>query len=382
MELSLRQELTNGIDKAKLVKAIHQKIIDEKLQKQRAYDVHLEKARAIEDMRLQAYMQKEFRKEQQRAKVKQQKQQYDSFISSTKYTRDMKAKLEVQNIFAKQQQILDEKKQKQLDCMTRKSQHISEKKKQRQALAGKKLRELSRNIQHVKTKGESLMDDKIFKILEKERKQEEKLKEYKIKKSLQYFDIKKKYESKSIISGSIEDDRFSEILTKQSFTKNKRENSPETHLYKNTGKTQRNLFPNPRNFQNREEIKGQIKILDDDRKSRYLKKLEEKERNFWENKRNEKLRLKRFREWEEKKRQEKQAKVEKKNEYIDLLKLYKQEDQRIRSMMRGTNKPSLTKLNTNPGYALSPNSSAYFQKNGVGKSVKNSSMKRHNLTME
>ena len=57
------------------------------------------------------------------------------------------------------------------------------------------------------------------------------------------------------------------------------------HSLKNAGATQRN----------RGTIKGQINILDNDRKNRYLHKLEEKERTYWENKRNEKLRLQRFR---------------------------------------------------------------------------------------
>lgn len=74
-------------------------------------------------------------------------------------------------------------------------------------------------------------------------------------------------------------------------------------MYKNAGQTQRN----------REAIKGQISILDPDRKTRYLKKLEAKEKTYWDNKRNEKLRLKKFREWEEKKREEKQAKVDQKS---------------------------------------------------------------------
>lgn len=64
-----------------------------------------------------------------------------------------------------------------------------------------KLINISRNVKNAKSKAEALLDDRIYKILEKERKTEERMKEYKIKKSLQYFDIKRKYDSKSMIDG-------------------------------------------------------------------------------------------------------------------------------------------------------------------------------------
>ena len=47
------------------------------------------------------------------------------------------------------------------------------------------------------------MDYKINKMLEKEKKIEERLKEFKIKKSLDYFDIKRKHENKSMINSNL-----------------------------------------------------------------------------------------------------------------------------------------------------------------------------------
>lgn len=81
--------------------------------------------------------------------------------------------------------------------------------------------------------------------------------------------------------GSHEDERFSEIVAKQ-IEKDKRGSLALTN---HAGSSQRD----------KEAIKGQINILDPNKKHKYLHKLEQKEKMYWENKKNEKLRLKRFR---------------------------------------------------------------------------------------
>ncbi|CAI2369645.1 unnamed protein product [Moneuplotes crassus] len=372
MNLSLKKEIAKGVDKRKIIQAIHKQVMDEKLKRQRAYDIHLEKARAIEDMKLKEYMQKEAKKERKREKIKQERLKYDDFIHNSQYSRDVKAKIDVQNILDRQQQAIDEKKRQHQRRMSRKSSYIAEQRKERHKISEHNLDQISRNIQKAKTRAENIKNYKINKILEKERKEEEKLKEYKIKKSLEYFDIRRKYDSRSMIASSPEDDRFRQIVQKQLSKVPSQDGSRSNfQLYKNAGQTQRNGGT----------IKGQISILDDDRKTRYLKKLEQKEKSYWDNKRNEKLRLKKFREWEERKREEKQAKVAQKDQYIDLLKLYKEEDQRIRSMMRGTSKLTLSKSGFGSDYYGSPGGSYYSPKTMVQKSNKKMLLGKNNITL-
>jgi len=52
---------------------------------------------------------------------------------------------------------------------------------ERDKICKKRLTLKSRNIKQVKTKGEAIMDHKIYGYLQKERKNEERLKEFKIK---------------------------------------------------------------------------------------------------------------------------------------------------------------------------------------------------------
>mmetsp|Transcript_16329 Transcript_16329/g.14251 ORF Transcript_16329/g.14251 Transcript_16329/m.14251 type:complete len:98 (-) Transcript_16329:258-551(-) len=92
-----------------------------------------------------------------------------------------------------------------------------------------------------------------------------------------------------ISNTSPEDERHRRILEKQVEKEAKLIYSKVPNLSSNT---HRNNF--------KDTIRSQIDILDNTKRNKYLEKLEEKEVKYWEKKQNEKLRIQRFKEMQQK----------------------------------------------------------------------------------